>query len=226
MAGSILDTSIKLFDENGYAETRMQDIADAIGVTRPTLYYYFKNKDEILVALLLNLLSADEVMIGADDHGRSPLERLRELMLRIGTQVVEQPARLRIINRNFAQIPEKFRKEFTKGRRRIRLGLTHLIEVAIEAGDVRPVDPELTTSIIFGAITGIADWYHPRHSNSAQETVENITSMLLTGIAVPEEGRHDGSARGVIRRINEDLAYLEQLYDSKPAAPARSKKNA
>jgi AcrR family transcriptional regulator len=214
MAKSILETAVRLFDKRGYTETRMQDIADDMGVTRPSLYYYFKSKEEILVALLLDLASADKVLEGVDNSSVPPLARLRELMLRIGAQVVDQPARLRIVVRNFAQVPEPFRKDFTDQRHRVRQGLTQAIRAAITAGALRPVDPELTTSIIFGAITGIPDWYHPANASGARETVETITSMLLDGIAFPAAGRYDGTVPGVIRRMTEDLAYLGQLYDA------------
>lgn len=217
MATSIIEVATQLFDQRGYTETRMQDIADSMGVTRPSLYYYFKSKDEILAEMLLGLASADKVLEGMDDSSVPPLERLRELMLRIGAQVVDQPARLRIVNRHFAQVPEPFRQEFTAQRRRLRNGLTRTIEASIKDGAVRPIDPELTTSIIFGAITGIPDWYHPANASGARETVETITSMLLSGIAFPAEGRHDGTVPGVIRRISEDLAYLGHLYQ--PATP-------
>ena len=217
MAASIIEAATQLFDQRGYTETRMQDIADSMGITRPSLYYYFKSKEEILAEMLLDLASADKVLDGIDDLSVPPLERLRELMLRIGAQVVDQPARLRIVNRNFGQVPEPFRKDFTAQRRRLATGLTRTVEAAIRDGAVRPVDPELTTSIIFGAITGIPDWYRPANASRARETIEAITSMLLNGIAFPAEGRHDGTVPGVIRHITEDLAYLGHLYE--PATP-------
>ena len=219
MVKSILDTATELFDQRGYTETRMQDIASAMGVTRPSLYYYFSSKEEILVALLIDLISVEKVLMGVDDPALPALDRLRDLMRRIGRQVVDQPARLRIVNRHFAQVPEKFRKEFTRQRRRVRAALTATIRAAVTEGALRPVDPELATSIIFGAITGIGDWYHPSSATSAEETIETITSVLLIGIALPAEGRQDGTVPGVIRRMGEDLAYLERLTQTALPAP-------
>jgi len=43
--------------------------------------------------------------------------------------------------------------------------------------------------------------------------------VLLTGIALPGEGRHDGTVPGVIRRIGEDLAHLERLTQTAPPTP-------
>jgi AcrR family transcriptional regulator len=137
MVKSILDTATKLFDQRGYTETRMQDIASAMGVTRPSLYYYFNSEEEILVALLIDLISVDRVLMGVDDPSLPALDRLRDLMRRIGRQVVDQPARLRIVNRHFAQVPEKFRKDFTRQRRRVRSALTATIGAAVAEGVLR-----------------------------------------------------------------------------------------
>jgi AcrR family transcriptional regulator len=214
MTRSILDAATLLFDDRGYAETRMQDIADSMGVTRPTLYYYFKNKEEILIALLLELISADKVLESVDDPERTAYDRLRDLLRRIGAQVVEQPARLRIVNRNYAQVPEQFQQDFSAQRRRVRAAMTRTLEEAIATGAVRPVDPKLTTSIIFGAITGIPDWYHYSDPVTAGETVEAIVTMLLDGITVPDGDRHDGTAPSVIKHMSEDLSYLQRLLES------------
>src|SRR5213079_854717 len=47
----IYEIAIRLFAERGFAGTSLQDIADALGITRPALYYYVKSKDELLAKL-------------------------------------------------------------------------------------------------------------------------------------------------------------------------------
>lgn len=48
----VLDTARRLFAERGYAATSLQQIADELGVTKANVYYYFRTKDAILLALL------------------------------------------------------------------------------------------------------------------------------------------------------------------------------
>jgi AcrR family transcriptional regulator len=50
--GRILDEARTLFLERGFAATSMQEIADAVGMTKPALYYHFKDKQELLLAVL------------------------------------------------------------------------------------------------------------------------------------------------------------------------------
>lgn len=49
----ILDVAARLFTEKGYAATSVRDIAKALGIANPSLYYHFKSKAEILDAVLL-----------------------------------------------------------------------------------------------------------------------------------------------------------------------------
>lgn len=47
----ILRAALKVFSANGYYETRMEDIADELGVSKRTLYLYFKNKEDLFRAI-------------------------------------------------------------------------------------------------------------------------------------------------------------------------------
>jgi AcrR family transcriptional regulator len=222
VARSILAHATALFDEKGYGETRLQDIADAMSVSRPTIYYYFKSKEEILVALLWDMVNADQVVEPATAKNLDPLERLRQVILRIGYQVMDSPGRVRIINRNFPQLPESVRHEYTAERRRVRQALRSSLEGAVSVGSVRPVDLDLTTSMILGAMTGVPDWYHPESEVSETATVEAMVEMLLHGLVVPASDRHDGSPQGVLRHMKQDMRHLERLLAApKPAARGR-----
>jgi AcrR family transcriptional regulator len=217
---AILDHAATLFDERGYAETRLQDIAASVGLSRPTIYYYFNSKEDILIALLWDMISVDKVLEPVSDASLSPYQRLRELMIRIGMQVVEKPARVRIFNRNLSQLPRDVVREFTAVRHRLREALTRALSDAMDAGQVRTIDPELTTSIIFGAITGMPSWYHSPDGTFDREILDAVVDILLSGVAVPAQERHDGTFEDVVGRVRGDLDFLSRSYARAAATPA------
>jgi AcrR family transcriptional regulator len=219
---AILDHATELFDQRGYAETRLQDIADSVNLSRPTIYYYFNSKEDILIAILWEMVGVERVMEPARDETLTPYQRLRELMLRIGGQVVEKPARVRIMDRNLAQLPAEVRRDFTTERNRLRAALTEAIEAAIDAGEVRVVDPEVTTSIIFGAITGMPTWYHPRRGTFSQGVLEAVVDVILDGVAIPKQARHGGTFDDAVERIHEDLNFLSRTYRRAGEASAQA----
>jgi AcrR family transcriptional regulator len=59
----IYENAIRLFAERGFAGTSLQDIADALGITRPALYYYVKSKDELLAKLAADVAGGSAAQI-------------------------------------------------------------------------------------------------------------------------------------------------------------------
>lgn len=51
-AQRVLDVALDLFSEHGFAGTSLQDIADRLGVTKAAVYYHFRSKDDLLLALV------------------------------------------------------------------------------------------------------------------------------------------------------------------------------
>src|SRR5438067_13924320 len=76
---AILDAAAKLFIERGLGGTSMQDIAQQLGLTRTAVYYYFKNKKEILTGLTEDVTLAAKQMTGkvAAQRDAQPAQALR-----------------------------------------------------------------------------------------------------------------------------------------------------
>ena len=77
---TVLDTARALFAEGGFAATSLQDIADAMGVRKANVYYYFKTKTAILDALLDERVNALDALLDAAEAETS-LEASRELVI-------------------------------------------------------------------------------------------------------------------------------------------------
>src|SRR5882672_2394762 len=56
VSNELLEHAARLFTERGFAGTSLQDIADSMGVSRPTIYTYVRNKEELLAALVQDVL--------------------------------------------------------------------------------------------------------------------------------------------------------------------------
>ena len=81
----ILQKSLDVFIEEGYEDATFQKIADRCGITRTTLYIYFKNKHEIFLGSIKELLSALEVSLSAilADQALTTEETLRQVLNKI-----------------------------------------------------------------------------------------------------------------------------------------------
>ena len=76
----IIKVSLKLFAEKGYKSTSLDDVADKIGVTKATLYYYFRSKDEILRAILERSKDRMEKILELGNSSSPAPEKLRQFI--------------------------------------------------------------------------------------------------------------------------------------------------
>jgi AcrR family transcriptional regulator len=101
--GAILEAAQQLFAERGFAETRLEDIAVAVGIRRASLLYHFGNKAEIYVAVfdaLCDELNRRHRRALAAVEG--PVERLDEGLREWVRFIHDRPAFLRLLLRELA----------------------------------------------------------------------------------------------------------------------------
>lgn len=81
--GLILDAASKIFSEKGYLNTRLEDIADAAGFSKPSLYTYYPDKEAIFLSLAIRELgkALEKTDAVTDSHG--PFNETLEAMLHI-----------------------------------------------------------------------------------------------------------------------------------------------
>lgn len=185
MRGRILKESIDLFNKKGFSKTSIQDIVDAIGVTKGTFYYYFKSKQELLMDIHLtyikDLLKEQKVII--NDEYISYKEKMNKLIYLIVKDMREHGKTAKVFNREVRHLDEKQLKLVNSHRKEFRLKLQKLIEEGIAIGEFRD---DLRSDIMIFGILGIVNhsyhWYNPDGEVSEEELVNIYMDMILNGI--------------------------------------------
>ena len=103
----IVEHAARLFAERGFAGTSVQDIADAMGVSRPALYYYFKSKDDLLASLVTEVTegAATQIRAVAREADKDATERLRSVAWLLASWRAEQPGRFLLLVRSESVLP-------------------------------------------------------------------------------------------------------------------------
>lgn len=86
----VMAAALKVFSRQGYAATRLEDIAEEAGVTRGAIYWHFKNKADLYTALQYH--AAEQLGLVVEEAAApatSALEGLRRVMVRVWTYLVE-----------------------------------------------------------------------------------------------------------------------------------------
>ena len=217
MANAIVDCATALFDERGFSETSLQDIADEIGIQRPSLYHYFDSKDEILLTLLDDVIRQNETADFEDAEDLTPRERLERMLFNYGRSIAEDPARFRLITRNESRLPPDVLARYRERRRHNWELLKSIIAEGIRAGTFRPLDVDLAASALHGSVTGMMFWFRPERGVAVEDAVRTVVDVLMRGLAAHGEG--DGVS-GAFQMAREALDYLEGTID--PSEPRSS----
>jgi AcrR family transcriptional regulator len=174
-----------LFNDVGYHNTSMEDIAESVGLRKPTLYHYFKSKDEILFEIhneMIDLiLSRQERRLA--EGGGTHADGLRSLMHDIIELMETHPGHLRIFFEHHRELPDEYKVTIRGKRNRYRDLISEEIERGVAAGEFREVDIELTTLAVLGLSNWTYQWLHPGGKHDARAVTDYFCDLLLRGIA-------------------------------------------
>ena len=214
MRKAMLNAAAEMFAERGFGGTNLQDLADAMGISRPGLYYHFSSKENILEALIeeVTLSLAAQLSEITDQIERDPEEALRAEM-RISTNwVMENPTLFRVLDRSEAEIPSDLRARHDASKRTILENVTEIIKRGIDSGKFRPVDPHIAALSIIGMRNWAAWWFNPDGRIPRTEAAEMIADMSVRALLRPDAHRsRSDRIEDVLRILKEDVAHLEHL---------------
>jgi len=161
-------------------------------MTKGNLYYYFKNKEEILffchdysLDILLDLLARIE------KDTRPPDMKLRCLVEGFVHMIIDELHGNALTLDIQALSPRLLRKVIAK-RDRFDHGIRHLIQEGMDRGIFTPGDPKLVTFAILGAVNWITRWFDPRGAASSDTIARTFADFILAGLINVDsvQGKH------------------------------------
>jgi AcrR family transcriptional regulator len=180
----VLEAAVDVFWRKGYSAASMQDIADAVGVLKGSLYHYISSKEELLFRIFDGShQDALKIMEEVSALGGDPLTRLEEYITRFVTYYVSNIKRVGLYYREWRFIEGERAKALRRQRRDYDEFILGLIEEAQATGEVpASVDPKLTAYYLVAAINGISDWYRPGGSLSVSDVAERYALLALATV--------------------------------------------
>jgi AcrR family transcriptional regulator len=178
----ILAESARIFNRRGYHGTTLDEVARAIGVTKPALYYYVKSKEDLLFqchekALDMAMRSVRSAIAKTDDaaeqlhlHLTRYIEGITEELGGVAVLLYEEVFSPPLHGRLLAQRDEYERM------------LRGIVERGTATGVFVPCDPKLVAFAILGALTCIPRWYHPQGRASPKEIAATYADFFVRGL--------------------------------------------
>lgn len=185
---AVLLAAVRMFNERGFHATLLEDVATSLGISKPTIYHYLGNKEQVLLECVA--IGLEQFLEAADAAHRmqaSGLDRLRHFLRRYAQINMDDFGRCVIRTGPEALSPEGA-QSLRERKRRIDAAMRGFIEEGMADGSIGCTDPKLLAFTLAGALNWPARWHVPGGELGAEEIAEQMVDILTTGMAPRPQG--------------------------------------
>ena len=183
----ITKQSIRLFESKGFSQTSIQDIVDALDVTKGTFYYYFSSKEQLLMDIHLqyidNLLLRQQNILKKDSLTSE--DKLNEIIIMLIKDIKDKGSSGRVFFREIRHLNNKNSSKVKEKRNDFRLKIEEVVKQGIASGEFRD---DLSADMIAFGILGLTNytynWYDPSGKVSPEELAAIFSEMVFKGITL------------------------------------------
>ena len=183
--GMILERAAALFARRGYPGTSMNQVAEACGLSKATLYHYYRDKYELLVNIAEEHVNRLQGIVGdalAEDE--RPEARMRALIRRLVEEYASAQNEHRVLTEDVKFLEPADRDRILGKEREV---------VAAFARVVAALRPDLRdaamgkplTMLLFGMVNSLVEWYRPDGSVDAAVLSDAVVTVAFDGLVRP-----------------------------------------
>ena len=177
----VLKAAASCFNQKGYNGTSLKDVSRILGLTDAALYYYVKNKEELVY--LCYQRAADlgrEAMHRGIKEGQDGLEQAR-LYIQYHVEIMVGDKGPVAIMSEIPSLKRGHRHEILEVSRKHSMGFEDILQRGIEDGSIGECDVRMTGNAIMGAINWIPKWYHG-DAKTAKKLLAEFPDILTAGL--------------------------------------------
>ena len=177
----VLRAAAHCFNHKGYSGTSLKDVANMLDLTDAALYYYVRNKEELVY--LCYVRAADvgrEAMQRAVSEGANGLEQVQLYIRNHIDAIVGENGPLAIMS-EIPSLKPAHRDEVLALSRKHSSNFEAILDRGIKDGSIAPCDVRMTGNAIMGAINWIPKWFHG-DSAVADKVLEEFPEILSRGL--------------------------------------------
>lgn len=193
---AVIRAAARAFNEHGYHHTSLDDIAAALGVTKPTVYYYVANKEQLLFeCFLAGLKPIRAALRDADRRGGSARERLAQVIRGYAAAIASEYGWC-MVRAHDQDLGPDMRRQINALKSEIDQGIRRLLRAGIEDGSIATRDPKIAAFALAGALNWIAHWYRADQALSADEVAAAFVEFFEHGLLPRPAATGRSSQRG------------------------------
>src|SRR5580700_9130023 len=186
----IYRVAAEIMCRKGYEATSMNDIAEAVGLTKAGLYHYIRGKEDLLFQIMsygMDMVDQD-VMAPAKEVGDAS-DRLRTIIARHSKRVLEVGGAVSILLDEMYALTPAHRRAI-KARKRAYFDLVReTLEQLSAEGKLRNVSPTVATFSLFGMISWVSRWYRKDGKLTAEQILSDFLEIAINSVVTQEVPR-------------------------------------
>lgn len=190
----LVDRAADVFFCLGYNGASTQDIADAVGILKGSLYHYIDSKEDLLFDILVEVHAELRSVVERprnDDAATS----LRDIIMAHVLYVADNHAKAGVCAREFRFLSPG-RMDVVRGD---RVGYERVLVGLVERGQTQgcfraDLDARIAAKAVLGMLKLLPHWYQSSGTRTAEEIGDQLATIALSGLRVPDAGDTQRSA--------------------------------
>ena len=179
---AVIMSAASAFRRRGYHNTSMVDIAETLGLTKAALYYYVKNKEEILYeSHLMTYASMDDVLHLKPATNQSALDYLEEVFRSFVNLLTQSGVSLLT---DVDSLKGEWQADVLARRARIERRVIRIVKSGQADGSIRSGDPRLHVFFFMGALNWLNAWFDTDGRLNGKDIADHFVAQLRDGISV------------------------------------------
>jgi AcrR family transcriptional regulator len=214
----VLEVAARVFHQKGYESTSIQDIAEAIGILKGSLYYYIRSKEDLLYEILQGV--HEEALANITPVVEMEGDALQKIRAFVTTHLMfnaEHLTKMGVFYHDFRSLSGERRSSIVESRDYYDGLLRGFIRQGQKDGTVCPdVDAKAAALGVMGMLNWIYQWYHPGGGLNERELADEFADLVVNGLACDPKTHTPGHRSKV--------GALPDSFTNRPKAAARRTK--
>jgi TetR/AcrR family transcriptional regulator, cholesterol catabolism regulator len=180
----IVAAAVELFYHQGYGRTTLDQVADALNMTKPFIYQFFKSKNEILADICSRAIKIAHASLDrAIAQPGTPTVRLHTITRDFMLAVLEHQEHATIYSREEKELLEADRASINGLRRKFDHRLVDILKAGVASGEFDVEDVHLAALAIGGIIGWSPVWYRPGGRLTREDVADRSAQLVLSMVS-------------------------------------------
>src|SRR6266513_4887566 len=179
---AVIRAAAREFNRKGYHNTSLDDIATALEVTKPTVYYYVTSKEQLLFECFVAGVEQIRAAFRSARQLQAPARERLNAVLRHYGEAVGSEFGWCMVRAEDQDLSPAMSRHIKQLKSEIDQGIRRLIREGVHDGSIAPCDPKLAAFALAGALNWIAHWYREDQSLTGAEIAEAFVAIFEGGL--------------------------------------------